>query len=91
MGTTVNTGGVLVQPSNTGRFYRSTFSAVPELALDVGWWVTPLIRLSLGYQFLYWPGVARPGRALPSGTDQCGFHFGSSVILHVRQHVRIHI
>jgi hypothetical protein len=58
---TVNPGGILVQPSNMGRFYQSSFSVVPELAFDMGYWLTPLIRLSVGYQLLYWNGVARPG------------------------------
>jgi hypothetical protein len=58
---TPNPGGILVQPSNTGRFYQSRFTYVPELGLDLGWWVTPQCRLALGYQFLYWSRVIRPG------------------------------
>ncbi len=58
---TPNPGGVLVQPSNALRFYQSRFAYVPELALEVGYWVTPYMRLEVGYQFLYWSEVARPG------------------------------
>jgi hypothetical protein len=58
---TSNPGGVLVQPSNTHRFYQSHEAYVPEFALDLGYWITPQIRLALGYQYLYWSRVARPG------------------------------
>jgi hypothetical protein len=58
---TVNAGGILVQPSNTGRYYRTSFGFVPEMAFDLGYWLTPLVRLSVGYHFLYWNRVARPG------------------------------
>jgi hypothetical protein len=61
---TLNAGGVLVQPSNTGRFFQSTFGCVPEFALDLGYWLSPLIRVALGYQFLYWNRVARPGNEI---------------------------
>jgi hypothetical protein len=61
---TPNPGGILVQPSNTGRASQSSFGAVPEFALDVGYWITPQIRVALGYQFLYWSRVARPGNEI---------------------------
>jgi hypothetical protein len=61
---TSNPGGVLVQPTNTGRFFHSTFGVVPEFGLDLGYWLTPQIRVGLGYQFLYWNRVARPGNEI---------------------------
>ena len=63
-GSTANPGGVLVQPTNIGRFFQSRFGVVPEFALDLGYWLTPQIRLALGYQFLYWNGVSRPGNEI---------------------------
>ncbi len=60
-GQTSNVGGVLVQPSNAGFFTQCRFAYVPELALDLGYWVCPHVRLEVGYQFLYWSEVARPG------------------------------
>jgi hypothetical protein len=38
---TPNASGVLVQPTNTGRFFNSTFGIVPEVAFDLGYRVTP--------------------------------------------------
>jgi hypothetical protein len=68
-GATPNIGGVLVQPSNTGRFFRSTFDCVPEFALAVGYWLTPQVRFGLGYQFLYWGRVARPGDEIDTAVN----------------------
>jgi hypothetical protein len=56
-----NAGGILAQPTNSGRFFQSSFGVIPELGLDLGCWLTPQVRLSLGYEFLYWARVARPG------------------------------
>jgi hypothetical protein len=56
-----NPGGLLAQPSNLGRHYHSSFGVIPELGLNLGYWVTPLVKLTFGYTFLYWNRVARPG------------------------------
>jgi hypothetical protein len=61
---TTNAGGILAQPTNGGRFYQSRFGAVPEFGLDVGYWISPLVRISVGYQFMYWNGLARPGNQI---------------------------
>lgn len=53
--------GLLVQPTNAGSASRTRFAAVPEVNLDVGVPVTPNCFLFLGYTFLYWTTVARPG------------------------------
>jgi hypothetical protein len=56
-----NPGGLLTQPSNIGRFYQSEFGVIPELDLNVGYWVTPQVKVTVGYSVLYWNKVARPG------------------------------
>jgi hypothetical protein len=61
VGAATNPGGVLVQPSNVGFPQQCHFAYVPEIAIDLAYWVTPHIRLEVGYQFLYWSQVARPG------------------------------
>jgi Putative beta barrel porin-7 (BBP7) len=55
----VNTGGLLAQSSNIGRFRSDTFTAVPELGLNVGYQVTPRARLYVGYTLLWLPDMAR--------------------------------
>lgn len=55
------TRGLLAQPTNVGRFTRNQFAAVPEVGLNLAWEFNEHLRVSLGYTFLYWTDVARPG------------------------------
>jgi hypothetical protein len=61
---TVQPGGLLAQATNSGRFSQSSFAVVPELGLKLGFNVTPSLRLYVGYSFLYWSDVARPGNQI---------------------------
>ena len=54
-------GGLLALPSNIGHFTRSRFAVVPEVGATLGYYVTDWMRLSVGYNFLYWSDVVRPG------------------------------
>jgi hypothetical protein len=54
-------GGILAQPSNIGRYYHCAFTAVPEVDLNVGYQITPWLRAQVGYSFIYWSSVVRPG------------------------------
>jgi Putative beta barrel porin-7 (BBP7) len=60
----VRPGGLLALPTNSGRFSRDVFSVVPEGSVNVGYQFTNNLRFSVGYTFLYWSGVARPGDAV---------------------------
>jgi hypothetical protein len=62
-------GDVLVQPSNSGRFHRDPFSFLPEGALNVGYTITPHLRVSVGYDVLYWSRVTRPGDQIDTVID----------------------
>jgi hypothetical protein len=53
--------GVYAQPSNSGRLTHDEFTVVPEMQLRFGIDVMPGIRTSVGYNFLYWSSVVRPG------------------------------
>lgn len=55
------TGGYYALPSNSGDHSRSTFAVVPEIALNVGYRLTPQLTAFLGYAFLYANNVVRPG------------------------------
>jgi hypothetical protein len=59
--TTTVPGGVLALSSNSGRHYRSQFAGVPEGTLALGWQMMSWLRATVGYNFLYWSAVARPG------------------------------
>jgi hypothetical protein len=54
-------GGLLALSSNIGQFSRDRFAVVPEVGVNLGWQVTDWCRLVVGYNFLYWSSVARPG------------------------------
>ncbi len=62
-------GGFLALPSNMGVFDSQRLSIVPELALTLGWDFTPQLRGTVGYDLLYWPGVARPGDQIDLNLD----------------------
>ena len=57
-------GGVLALPSNMGRYYRSQFAVVPEGTVSLGVQLATWCRASVGYNFLYWSEVARPGNQI---------------------------
>ena len=63
--------GIFAQPANSGRRSSDHFAVQPEFQVKLGYDVTPNIRLTLGYDFLYLSNVVRPGdqldRNLPKG------------------------
>jgi hypothetical protein len=54
-------GGLLALPSNIGHYSRARFSLIPEVGTTLGYQVTPHIRGFIGYNFLLWTDVVRPG------------------------------
>lgn len=63
-------GGLLALPSNSGRFSRDRFAVVPEIGLNVGYLLTDNLRIFVGYSFLYWPNVVRPGQQVDLVVDR---------------------
>ena len=62
-GQTVPTG-VLALPGNIGTYTRSTFGVVPEFGLTLAAQPFRNVRLTMGYSYLYWNKVARPGNQI---------------------------
>ena len=54
-------GGLLTQATNMGTRTRDTFTAVPELQLDVGYRLPYGFKLFLAYNFIYLSDAVRPG------------------------------
>jgi hypothetical protein len=54
-------GGLLALPSNIGRRENDEFSIVPEVHIDLGYTICKNVRLTVGYNFLYWTDVVLPG------------------------------
>lgn len=57
----VSQGGLLALPTNIGHYDRDRFGVIPELGVNLGYQLTPHWRALVGYTFLYWNSVARPG------------------------------
>jgi|KBSSwiStaDraftv2_1062776.scaffolds.fasta_scaffold25293_3 hypothetical protein len=54
-------GAYFALPTNSGDHSRNTFAVVPEVALNLGYRLTPQATVYVGYSFLYASNVARPG------------------------------
>src|SRR6202040_2758039 len=65
--TVVTPAGFLASESNSGHFTRDVFAVVPELGINVGCQITRHLRASVGYTFLYWSSVVRPGGQVDVG------------------------
>jgi hypothetical protein len=53
--------GILALPSNIGSYSRDSFTVVPEFGLKLGLNITQRLQLYVGYSFLYFGNVMRPG------------------------------
>jgi hypothetical protein len=60
----VRNGDFLVQDSNSGSFDRNQFACVPEARLNLSFFLTPTLRLTAGYTFVYWSNVIRAGQTV---------------------------
>jgi hypothetical protein len=59
--------GFLATASNSGQFTRDEFAVVPEIGINLGWQFTKHLRASVGYTFLYWSSIVRPGDQVDVG------------------------
>ncbi len=57
-------GGFYAQPSNIGHYSAAQFGIIPSLELKLSYEFTPAWRLFIGYDFMYWNQVVRPGNQL---------------------------
>ena len=56
---TVTDVGLLVQPGNDGEFNRDEFAVIPEVGLNLAYAVTPRLKATAGYTFIYLSNVSR--------------------------------
>jgi hypothetical protein len=70
-------GGFLTQQTNISRHAGGTFSFIPEIGLQLSYAITPNIRLSAGYTFLYWTDVLRPGDQIDTVINASQLNGGS--------------
>lgn len=70
-------GGLYALGANQGRFTRDMFSVVPELGINVGYQITDHITAYVGYTFLYWTNIARPGDQIDTYVNLSQFQGGT--------------
>jgi len=54
-------GGLLALTTNMGHYPQNGLALMPELGVTLGCDLTPRLRATFGYTFVYWSKVARPG------------------------------
>lgn len=54
-------GNLYTQQTNIGKTSRDTFGVIPQVGIALGVQVLDWARVTVGYDFLYWNDVARPG------------------------------
>jgi hypothetical protein len=63
-GTTADRGGLLASGSNLGSYSRDVFAVIPEGNIQFGAQVRSWMVVKLGYNFMYWSSVVRPGNQI---------------------------
>jgi hypothetical protein len=63
------TGGLLALNSNIGHYSHNAFSVIPEVGINLGYQILPNLRAFVGYNFLYWTNVIRPGTSIDRALD----------------------
>jgi hypothetical protein len=80
LGNPVAPGGILAQVTNMGDRRSYAFSLLPEFGANLGYNVTPHVRISAGYSFLMMTNVIRPGdlinRSVNDGLPPSSQNFG---------------
>ncbi len=52
-----------------GQYSQNRFAVVPDVQVNVGYQITPWLRATVGYQFLYLSSVLRPGNQIDNTFD----------------------
>ena len=66
---TLANAGLLALASNSGRYTRDEFAVIPEVGVNLAVRVTSHLELFLGYSFMYWANVLRPGDQIDTGIN----------------------
>jgi hypothetical protein len=57
-------GFLYTQPSNIGSHSETAFGVIPTIELKISYQITEHLRAFIGYDFMYWNGVVRPGNQI---------------------------
>ena len=64
------TGDLLALRTNIGDRVQTRFTVVPEIDLNVGYQINEHVKAFVGYNFLFWSSVVRPGDQIDTGLDR---------------------
>jgi len=64
------TGGLLALSTNIGNYEQNRFAVIPELGATLGVQLTQRLRGTVGYSFVYWSNVVRPGDQIDLDLNQ---------------------
>jgi hypothetical protein len=62
-------GGLFAQATNSGLFDENHFAVIPELGFTLGYDLTARLKASVGYTFVYWSSVMRPGDQIDTNVN----------------------
>ena len=65
--------------TNSGTNRGDGFTAIPELGLTVGYDITPRLKATFGYTFLYWSRLIRPADQVDTDLNPTQFPPGTLV------------
>jgi hypothetical protein len=66
-------GGVLALPTNIGSYEQNDFAVIPEIGVTIGYDITCHLKATVGYTFLYWSNVMRPGDLVDTNVNPTQF------------------
>lgn len=69
--------GMLALGTNRGDYSQSSFAVMPELGATLGYDLTSRLKATVGYTFLYWSQVARPGDQIDTNLNPTQFPPGT--------------
>jgi hypothetical protein len=78
-------GGLFAGPSRVGTFTSNTFGVIPEGEFKLGYQFTQRISAFVGYNFLYWNDVVRPGnqvnRNINTNEIATSFNYNPAIVV----------
>ena len=62
--TSTSNEGVYARSTNVGTYSAEEFIVMPEFGAQVGWSISPCLKMNVGFSMLYWSDVAQAGDQL---------------------------
>lgn len=68
-GQIVDPAGVYAVATNAGKHENDDFTVIPQIGLEMGYQITPRLRVYTGYNLIYWGAVQRAADAIDTNID----------------------